>query len=107
MDFSKAIEIDPTKGDFFHNRGFALKKKNMINEAIQDFNECIRLEKTHFKAYYNRANCFEKLNQYDLAKNDYFKANEIIPNSPNTLSHIGILMDRQQKLQEALEYFNK
>lgn len=67
----------------------------MITEAIHDFNECIRIEKGHFKAYYNRANCYEKLNQYDQARNDYFKANELVPNSPNTLSHIGILMDRQ------------
>jgi len=27
-DFTRAIELDPVKGDFYHNRGFALKKKN-------------------------------------------------------------------------------
>ena len=74
-DFSKAIEIDPTKGDFYHNRGFAMKKKNLLNEAILDFTECIRLEKTHFKAFYNRANCYEKLNDFIKALQDYFYAN--------------------------------
>ena len=71
-----------------------MKKKNLIREAILDFNECIRLEKGHFKAFYNRANCYEKLNDFNSAENDYLKANELIPNSPNTLTHIGILMDR-------------
>lgn len=66
-DFSRAIDLDPSKGDFYHNRGFAMKKKNLIREAILDFTECIRLEKSHFKAYYNRANCFEKLNDFDRA----------------------------------------
>jgi tetratricopeptide (TPR) repeat protein len=77
-DFTRAIEIDPTKGDFYHNRGFAMKKKNMLQEAIADFNECIRLEKSHFKAYYNRANCFEKLNDFSKSLKDYFLANELV-----------------------------
>jgi tetratricopeptide (TPR) repeat protein len=68
MDFSVAISIDSVKGDFYHNRGFALKKKNLLEEAILDFTECIRLEKNHFKAYYNRANCYEKLSDFELAK---------------------------------------
>ena len=55
-----------------------MKKKNLIQEAIKDFNECLRIEKNHFKAYYNRANCYEKINEYELAKNDYFMANEIV-----------------------------
>lgn len=93
-----------------------MKKKNQLEQAIVDFTECIKLEKNHFKAYYNRANCYEKLNEFDLAKQDYFKANDLVihilynnqvPNSPNTLSHIGILMDRQSKLNDALDYFNR
>jgi tetratricopeptide (TPR) repeat protein len=77
-DFTRAIELDPVKGDFYHNRGFALKKKNLLHEAIIDFTECIHLEKNHFKAYYNRANCYEKIGELELARLDYFKANDIV-----------------------------
>jgi tetratricopeptide (TPR) repeat protein len=44
-----------------------MKKKNLVREAIIEFNECIRLDKNHFKAYYNRANCYEKLGEFDKA----------------------------------------
>lgn len=52
------------------------------------------MDKNHFKAYYNRANCFERLNDFEKAQADYLKANDLVPNNPNTLTHIGILMDR-------------
>lgn len=93
-DFAKAIELDSSKPDFYHNKGFAMKKKNLVREAIIEFNECIRLDKNHFKAYYNRANCYERLGEFDKAYSDYMIANSIVPNNPNTLTHIGILMDR-------------
>ena len=43
MNFSKAIEIDPTKIDFFSNRGFGYRKLKMYEQAIQDYSTAISL----------------------------------------------------------------
>jgi tetratricopeptide (TPR) repeat protein len=42
-NFTKAIEIDKTKADFYSNRGFAYRKLKRYEEAIKDYTEAISL----------------------------------------------------------------
>ena len=44
-----AITLDPNKADFYHNRGFAFRKKLDYEKAIQDYNKAINLNPSHFK----------------------------------------------------------
>ena len=69
--FSKAISIEPNKADFYHNRGFAYRKKREFDMAIKDYQNAIQRDPNHFKAYYNRAFCWDKLNEYEQSEADY------------------------------------
>jgi len=35
--FTKAIKLEPNKADFYHNRGFAYRKKKEFDQAIKDY----------------------------------------------------------------------
>lgn len=61
--FTNAIDIEPNKADFYHNRGFAFRKKKEFDSAIKDYENAIKIDPAHFKAYYNRAFCWDKLGQ--------------------------------------------
>lgn len=58
--FTVAIDMENDKPDFYHNRGFAYRKKRDYEMAIDDYTKAIELDPKHFKAYYNRAFCWEK-----------------------------------------------
>lgn len=60
QNFTQAIDLEGTKADFYHNRGFAFRKKKDYDKAIADYTKAIELNDQHFKAYYNRAFCWEK-----------------------------------------------
>lgn len=47
-NFTKAIELDKTKADFFSNRGFAYRKLKKYQEAIRDYTEAINLNPSKF-----------------------------------------------------------
>jgi len=42
-NFSKAIEIDGSKADFYSNRGFAYRKVQKYKEAVNDYTRSISL----------------------------------------------------------------
>lgn len=39
-----AITLLPTKADFYHNRGFAFRKKLEFEKAIYDYTKAIELD---------------------------------------------------------------
>ncbi len=41
--FSKAIDIEPHKSDFYHNRGFAFRKLKDYQNAIDDYSKAIEI----------------------------------------------------------------
>lgn len=66
--FTKAIEIEPNKSDFYHNWGFAYWKLKDYQSAIEDYSKAIEINPSHFKAFYNRAFCYDKLNKLELTE---------------------------------------
>jgi Flp pilus assembly protein TadD len=42
--FSKAIELEANNADFYHNRGFAFRKKREYANAIKDYTKAIELD---------------------------------------------------------------
>lgn len=80
-NFTKAIEIDGTKADFYSNRGFSYRKLKKFKQAIEDYTEAISLNPSncfinlgHFRAYYYRALCYEKIGNLEKEEKDYKKA---------------------------------
>lgn len=100
--------MEPTKADFYHNRGFAYRKKKNFNQAIQDYTAAIQIDPNHFKAYYNRAFCQDKVGNISQAEADYIEALKIQPKNINALHHLGTLIEKigGERLPTALDYFN-
>lgn len=109
QSFTKAIQIESNKADFYHNRGFAYRKQKKYELAIQDYSKAISLDNSHFKAYYNRAFCWDKIGQVDQAESDYLKAIEIQPQNLSALYHLGTVREKMggDKTALALENFNE
>ena len=63
--------MEPGKADFYHNRGFAFRKKRDFYNAIKDYTTAIQIDSNHFKAFYNRAFCWDKLGKLEEAERDY------------------------------------
>jgi len=53
--YSKALELDPSRAETWHNRGRILKEKKMYNFAIADYNESLRLRPNHIGTLYDKA----------------------------------------------------
>jgi tetratricopeptide (TPR) repeat protein len=43
QNFTQAIDLEGTKADFYHNRGFAFRKKKDYDKAIADYTKAIEL----------------------------------------------------------------
>ena len=93
-DFSKATNLDPTNGLAWHNRGQAhshrgrtYTQRNMtskaiadFDKAIHDFDEAIRLNPKEASTYSGRGGAYIEKESYDLALNDFVRADECDPN---------------------------
>lgn len=51
--------------------------------------------------------CHEKLGNSKQEEEDYRRVLEISPDNVNALYHLGLFYERQDKLQEALAYFDE
>ena len=54
VDFDRAIDLDSTKSDYFHNRGLAWHKSADYSKAIQDFDAAIRISPKCVRHYIER-----------------------------------------------------
>jgi tetratricopeptide (TPR) repeat protein len=71
IEYSKALEIDPSQFQLFEGRGHAKSKMNDQLGALEDFNLAIMLKPAYIKAYYGRAMANYKLGKYQAAVVDF------------------------------------
>jgi tetratricopeptide (TPR) repeat protein len=69
QDFSKCIELDPTFGDAYYNRGLIQIRMKLYQEALADLTEALKYE-TDPDIHVDRALCYYYLNDTELAKNE-------------------------------------
>jgi tetratricopeptide (TPR) repeat protein len=71
IEYSKAIEIDPSQFQLYEGRGHAKSKMNDQLGALEDFNLAIMLKPAYIKAYYGRGMANFKLGKYQAAIVDF------------------------------------
>jgi tetratricopeptide (TPR) repeat protein len=91
--------------DYYHSRGYALRKRGDFVAAIADYTRAISLDPRHFKAYFNRGFSFDKLGEYDRAISDYTTALAVSPNNAYALYNRGISQDRKGDFAAAIQDF--
>ncbi|KAH9580044.1 Tetratricopeptide repeat [Trypanosoma melophagium] len=105
--FDKAISLDNTNADFYHNRGFSQRKLGKYREAIRDYTTALSLDAQHFKAYYNRAFCYDKLGEITNAIEDYTNAIAIHTNNPNAYHNRGAALEKIGRLKDAIKDYTE
>ena len=65
--FDKAIELEPTNGEFWKNKGVSLTKQNKIDEALECFDKAIELEPTNGRFWGNKGEVFYQAKKYQDA----------------------------------------
>ena len=78
-DFSRAIEIDPTRADGYVGRANTLNTLGRYQEALKDYDKAIEIDPKLANAYVNRGSAYSHLEQYEKAIVDYEKGLELDP----------------------------
>ncbi|ESL06013.1 hypothetical protein TRSC58_06319 [Trypanosoma rangeli SC58] len=105
--FDKAIFLDGSNADFYHNRGFSQRKLGNYREAVKDYTTALSLDPKHFKAYYNRAFCYDKLGEGRNAIADYTKAISIQEDNPNAYHNRGATLEKVGRLDDAVANYTR
>lgn len=78
-DYSKAIELDPKRAEFWINRGNVSIRLKKPDNAMADYNRAIVLDPKSSLAYANRGHLYFESSKYDEAFRDLAKAIDIDP----------------------------
>jgi tetratricopeptide (TPR) repeat protein len=102
LKFDKAIEAYHVINEFypdnqraFFNLGYTyLVEINQPEKAVAAFKEAISIYPKYLEAIYNLGRTYEELGQYDLAREQYKKSIELLPNYPLAVQGLNRLDDR-------------
>jgi tetratricopeptide (TPR) repeat protein len=78
-DFSRAIEIDPTRANGYAGRANTLNTLGRYEEALKDYDKAIEIDPKLANAYVNRGSAHSHLEQYEKAIQDYEMGLELDP----------------------------
>jgi tetratricopeptide (TPR) repeat protein len=78
-DFSRAIDLDPSRADGYVGRANTLNALARYEESLPDYNRAIEIDPKLANAYANRGSAYSHLGQYKKAIADYEKALELDP----------------------------
>jgi len=77
--FNRAIELDPSRIEYYGNRGFAYLGTKRFDKAAEDFSKTIEMNPLMPEAYYNRGLAYAAMAQYEKAVDDFSMAVEMDP----------------------------
>jgi tetratricopeptide (TPR) repeat protein len=77
---NKAIELNPNYDIAWYNKGVALGKLALHNEALKAYGKAIEINPNYAKAWYGKGYSFNKLALHNEALKAYDKAIELNPN---------------------------
>lgn len=106
---NRAIEIDSESGLAYHARGVINFEQENIEDAFKDFHKAKKYESYNSDIYFNIGQLYANYsNNIDSATYYFDRALKLAPQSPNNYmiqANLGVLKDRNGKLNEALEHF--
>ena len=101
MDASEAIRLDPTRPEFFDNRGLSYAENGDYDRAIADYNEAIRIApQANFLT--NRGDAYNKKGDLDRAIADYDRALALNPGFDLAYNNRGAAFRKKGDLERAI-----
>ena len=76
---AKAIELDPTFGDAYYNRGLAYINLGLYDRALEDMDAAIRIDPDDADAYLNKGMIYLTTEELHLAQSNYEEAIRLDP----------------------------
>lgn len=106
--FSQAIDIFPTFGEAYDNRGIIHRRLGEFEKALADHTKAIELNPSiAWEALNNRAHALLAMKRYNEAIADLTRATEINPNNAIAFNTRGAAYSEMGKYQEAIEDYSK
>jgi tetratricopeptide (TPR) repeat protein len=106
-DFTRAIALDSSQGDYFFNRGFLYQQAGLNDEALSDYGRTI--QRKSYGLEYNMSLGFilARRGAYKEAIKEYTLALQYNPNSTQILNERGLAFYQNGEYGKALEDLNK
>jgi tetratricopeptide (TPR) repeat protein len=101
-DFKK---VNPEDVDGFLNRGIEKMKKQLFDDAIEDFDEVIKIYSKSSDSYYYKGICFKYLNKLKEARACIEKSIELSPNFFGAYNELGGLCLMEKNIKDAKRHF--
>src|SRR6266542_2100216 len=98
---------DLKSADTYLKQGHDIGLTGDYKSAIKMFDKAIQKNPKLKEAFIQRGLCYENIQQDSLAINDYKKLLSFDPNNATAFYYIGLCKYRQNKFEEAIEYYNK
>jgi lipoprotein NlpI len=107
LDFSRAIELNPTNPNSYDQRGTAYRRKGLLDKAISDYNKAIELDPDFAPFYYDRA--VTELGKFrsESVISDCTKAIQLDPTYANAYMYRGGAYLSKGLYDEAITDFSK
>jgi tetratricopeptide (TPR) repeat protein len=106
-DFTKAVELAPTKPDYLRIRGQYYYSKEQFNEALADLDAALALDDKHAATHELRGMVLLGLEKYDEALASFDKASELEPEAALPYQHRAELYRQKGDLEKAVEQLTK
>lgn len=106
-NFSKAIDIDPTRADFYSNYGNALWKQDRIEEAIYYCQQSLTLDANRAEAHNILGNVYLSQNRLEEAVISFRKALEIHPTYVHALNNLGNTLQKLNQAEDAVNCYRQ
>jgi len=105
-DYSRVIELDPTRRFGYTGRGQSYWKRGQLGEALIDYNRAIEIEPNSAYAYSNRAAIKAELGKIEEAIFDFTKSIELGPQNSTAYNNRCNFFRIQKNYESALSDCN-
>lgn len=100
---NKAIDLLPTRSEYYAARGFVYLQDGVDEKALPDFDEAIRLYPFEMLAHYGRGMIAYRARDWDEALAHFNTAYAAQPDRPEVLYYLALVHHRQRSNVRALE----
>jgi tetratricopeptide (TPR) repeat protein len=107
-EYRKVLELKPDQAQARHQlAALLLSYSKLYDQALVQYQELVRYHPDYLPGWVGLARCQRALQRYDDARRSLDKALALNPEQPEALLMMGQLAMDQERLEEALHYFQR
>jgi tetratricopeptide (TPR) repeat protein len=106
-DFNTAIELDPTRGKAYHNRGVNYAMLGEYDKALAEFDQALRYKPTYANSWFNRGEIHYEQEKYEQAIADYNSVIRLNREDADAYTRRGHAYFKLRKYREALNDYSR